>query len=346
MSSKNIEKKLKDISEDKEKLNSKNKNLEENVQNILLQEHPPEKDYDISKADIVELNTLSDKEIDRVLADGFQDEDLDKIFASPDKSTSTRYKSRVEFLKDNLSKSLKDCPDLKKSRELIKQSLAKKTTDWLKEQNRQIDEKYEQAKKSSDSPAKTIAITGLKLIPFAGPISDISEGVVGKDMYGQKLTTKEQAYKILEGGIFLALDATGYGLIATKGVTASKLITRSAALMRKLKVSPRLYKPLYKTGVFIKKNKELARLADVMLDTVKTNKEARKAKDLEDLKPLLGITESDQEAIDIAREIPEFRAHIDNFHQKHNLSEGQLKNKEHKTKAKDLLQNIESGEIG
>lgn len=348
MSSKKIEQ-TKDREQTKESndyLKTQGKAFEESFEDVMLQEHSPDQDYDVTKEDVTQAESLTDKEIDKNLRDGFQAEDLDKVFPNKETPVSKRFNDKTKFVIDGLKKSLKDNPDLTKTRDLIQKSLENKSSDWIKSQNKTINEKYDQSKESSDSVIKTVAITGLKLVPFAGPISDISEGVVGKDMYGNKLTGKERLYKTLEGSIFLAIDATGYGVIATEGVRASKLITRSAALLRKLKVSPRIYKSVYKTGVFIKKNKNLARLADVALDSVRAAKFQRKDKDLEDLKPLLGVTESDHEAIDIAREIPEFKAHIEQFQEKHGVNEHDLTQKHHQSKAKELLKSIESGNVG
>lgn len=343
---KNFEQKSDQTSESKDYLQNQGKAYEEAVEDVLLQEHSPEQDYNIDKTAITETPSLTDHEIDKVLADGFQEKDLDVIFPSPDMPVSKRYQTKIDTLKNILTKSIKNCPDLAKARELVKKSLEEKSVEWLREQNREIDKKYRESKEKSDSIGKSVFITGLKLVPFAGPISDISEGVVGKDMYGNPLTKQQKVYKVIEGSIFLALDATGYGLIASKGVKACKLMTRSAALLRKLKVSPRIYKTVYKTGVFVKKNKNLARVADLMLDTVITNREERTSKDLEELKPLLGVTASDHEAIEIAREIPEFKSHIDQFQDKHGIKEHELTTKEHKDKAKKLLKSIESGDVG
>ncbi|HPH78885.1 MAG TPA: hypothetical protein PLH65_02270 [bacterium] len=336
------------IAQAKEKLNSHSP-VEEDVQDVLLQEHPDVNlDFDPEQLDVDKIDTISDRQIDQILQDGFQTDDLDKIFPSIDKHVSQRYQSRLDAIKKNLGTSLSKCPDLSKARDLIQQSLAKKSTVWLEEQNRQINEKYEQIKqaKASDSPVKMALVTGLKLSPFAGPLSDISEGVVGQDLYGQKLTRGQQAYKIIEGSIFLAIDATGYGAIATEGVKAGKLITRSAALMRQLKVSPRLYKSIYSAGLFIKRNQHIARLADTMLSTVLVAKQSRQAQGLEDLKPLLGVVDSDHTSIEIANEIPGLQKHIQAFEQKHNLAINQLSKKDHGDKISALIKQIEGGEIG
>ncbi len=105
----------------------------------------------------------------------------------------------------------------------------------------------------------------LDIIPFLGSAKMLTESMMGKTLDGQELTGWKRLLKGVEGGAFLALDLAGVGLIGkiTKAASpATKLFTSSAAAMRKMGVTPQVYRAVYKTGKFVSQHPAFARFLD------------------------------------------------------------------------------------
>lgn len=130
------------------------------------------------------------------------------------------------------------------------------------------------------SRLKKIGSVGLDFIPVIGPGKMLVEAYKGRTLDGTRLEGWKRALHSLEGACFLILDATGVGAVATKATKGSligaRLFTRSAALARELGLARELYRPIYKTGVAIKKNPVLSRLVDHTFDQILEQRRLRK----------------------------------------------------------------------
>lgn len=131
----------------------------------------------------------------------------------------------------------------------------------------------EQAIKEKDPQAKSrlykFACGAMDFIPVAGPAKMIVEAAAGKTLGGNTLEGWQRFLHLSEGLVFTMVDLTGFGAVATKLTKAGKagvhlgprLLTRTAALMRKLGVARKIYSPIFKSGRFLFRHPQLARAA-------------------------------------------------------------------------------------
>lgn len=167
-----------------------------------------------------------------------------------------------------------------------------KIDDWFSE----YDDLTQQADGASQSTKKErllkLAMEGVDFIPVVGPMKMLAESAAGRTLSGAKLTKFKRMFHAMEGATFLALDLTGVGAVA-KGANASKLITRSSALMRKMGVARKAYMPIFKFGKFISRHPALAKVADKVIKYTILRRKKRKTAFV---KSIPGIVLSDQEA--------------------------------------------------
>ncbi|NQV12504.1 hypothetical protein HQ524_04025 [Candidatus Uhrbacteria bacterium] len=129
----------------------------------------------------------------------------------------------------------------------------------------------------------------MDFIPVAGPAKMLAEAGAGKTLGGEELNGWKRALHGLEGVVFLAIDLTGFGAVATKlakagkgGMKAGKLLTRTAAFIRATTGSRKASKAVFKTGQFLIRNPRAGQAATKGLDwMVKARK--MKMKDLPDM---------------------------------------------------------------
>ncbi len=128
------------------------------------------------------------------------------------------------------------------------------------------------------------ACAAMDFIPLAGPAKMIGEAAAGKTLGGETLEGWKRVLHGLEGTVFLAIDLTGFGVVATKLAKAGKsatmgprLITRSAAFLRAIGVSREIYKPVYTAGSFLLRHPRLGQLATRGLEDVIKMRQARLA---------------------------------------------------------------------
>lgn len=137
---------------------------------------------------------------------------------------------------------------------------------------------------NSKSKLFRFASGAVDFVPVVGSSKMILESFKGKTLGGEELKGWGRFLHGASGAVFLAMDCTGFGSIASemgKGgeVTAvkmgPKLITRTAAFLRSSKVSSKVYRPLFKFGRMLAKNPEMAKATSKGLDYMI---KARKAK--------------------------------------------------------------------
>ncbi len=131
------------------------------------------------------------------------------------------------------------------------------------------------------------ACSAADFVPVVGPAKMLVEATVGRTLGGETLTGWKRFLHGAEGAVFLAVDMTGYGAVATKlakagktGLMSAKLITRTAALMRVLKVPAKVYRPLFGTGQFLLRHPKLAAITTRGLMGIVRGRQLRLAKEL------------------------------------------------------------------
>ncbi|MFC1686974.1 hypothetical protein ACFL0L_00125 [Patescibacteria group bacterium] len=187
----------------------------------------------------------------------------------------------------------------KLARSFIEQMKAKagkyfgdKIDGWFQEYDDLTDQADGESKSTKKERLMKLAMEGVDFIPVVGPMKMLAESAAGKTLSGQKLTKFKRMFHAMEGATFLALDLTGIGAVA-KGAKASKLITRSSALMRKLGVARKAYIPIFKFGKFIARHPALAKVADKVIKYTILRRKKRKTAFV---KSIPGVVLSDQEA--------------------------------------------------
>ncbi len=147
-----------------------------------------------------------------------------------------------------------------RGREQTNNTLGASTQKWFQHYDRILSQTNRQPSANKKEAIKKVAIEAVDFIPFVGSAKMLTEAARGKTFQGTQLTNKQRAIHALEGGVYLLLDSAtlGTGGAAAKGgLRASKLLTRNAALARKIGLSRRLYKPVYKAGRAIAKNERI-----------------------------------------------------------------------------------------
>ena len=124
----------------------------------------------------------------------------------------------------------------------------------------------------------------MDFVPVAGPAKMLMEAGAGKTLGGEELNGWKRTLHGLEGGVFLAIDLTGFGAVATKlakagkgGMKAGKLLTRTAAFIRATTGSRKASKAVFKTGQFLIRNPKIGQLATKGLDWMTKARKARMA---------------------------------------------------------------------
>ncbi len=127
-----------------------------------------------------------------------------------------------------------------------------------------------------------LAADGADFIPVIGPGKMMVEAAIGKTLGGETLKGWKRFLHGTEGLVFTAVDLTGYGVVATKlakagkgSMLGAKLITRSAALMRVLKVPRSVYRPVFNTGRFLIKHPRLGAAATYGLNAIIAGRKIR-----------------------------------------------------------------------
>lgn len=174
--------------------------------------------------------------------------------------------------------------------------------DELKEMYAGVKENLSAAIKEKNPEAKSklfkFACGAADFIPVVGPAKMLLEAAAGKTLGGDKLSGWKRFLHGAEGAVFLAIDLTGYGAVATKlakagksGAMAAKLLTRSAAFMRVLKVPRGVYKPVFNAGMFLLRHPRLGKLATRGLTSIMKGRKMRMVKELPGvLRPKAGET--------------------------------------------------------
>lgn len=152
---------------------------------------------------------------------------------------------------------------------------ANKTEGWFKEYDQTAAAAEQESDASKKDKLKKLAIDGVDFVPVVGSMKMMAESAAGKTMGGEKLSNFKRFMHGAEGSVFLALDLTGLG-VAAEGLKSAKLMSRSSALMRKMGLSEKVYKPVFKFGEFLGKHPNVAKVADKATHyTVKRRKERK-----------------------------------------------------------------------
>ncbi len=155
-----------------------------------------------------------------------------------------------------------------------------KADEWFQEYDDLMAKAGQEKSQNRKRRLISLAIEGVDFIPVIGPVKMIAESTKGSTFNGKELKSWSRALHATSGVAFLALDLTGLGALG-KSVKAGKLMTRTAALMRKVGLPRQMYKPAYKIGRFVLNNPTAARAADKALrfQIGARSKRARKWKD-------------------------------------------------------------------
>lgn len=139
-----------------------------------------------------------------------------------------------------------------------------------------------------------LAMEAVDFVPVVGSAKMLGEGLAGKTMSGEKLTKSKRLWHTAQGAAFLALDLTGVGAAAAEGMKAGRVVTRSAALMRKTGMAREVYSSVYKTGKFLIDNPIAAKVADKAFEKAIAARKMSAASLVEKTKQALW-TESEEE---------------------------------------------------
>lgn len=262
---------------------------------------PSEEEMDAAEEEMEEAKFNSEeyvKEVDKGFSE-FKDKILsklnldkegrEKLAEAAQKFVSELYDDFKHVMKevDDLYSQGKDAEAAQKgitfteaAKEKASEYFGDKVDGWLKEN----DSLFEEAKNEKD-PAKKekmvkIAMEAVDFIPFVGDVKMIVEGAVGRTAQGKKLDGVRRFMHSTQGVVFLALNAVSYGGGGTiaKGVKGAKVFTRSAALLRKMGLSRKVYKPVYKAGVFLAKHPNVAKVVDKGLDHIRDRRKIMASK--------------------------------------------------------------------
>lgn len=142
-----------------------------------------------------------------------------------------------------------------------------------------------------------LAVDGADFIPIFGPAKMMAEATMGKTLGGEDLKGWKRFLHGTEGLVFTAVDLTGFGAVATKiakagkhSMLAAKLVTRSAALMRVLKVPRSIYRPIFNTGRYLVRHPRLGTAATYGVKAMIARRKRR-------LKDVLNTKESDKKGV-------------------------------------------------
>lgn len=152
---------------------------------------------------------------------------------------------------------------------------ADKIEDWFKEYDQTTTAAEQETNVSKKDKLKKLAIDGVDFIPVVGSTKMIAESAAGETLGGEKLSSFRRLMHGTEGSVFLAMDLTGLAP-AADGLKAAKLMSRSSALMRKIGLSEKIYKPAYKFGEFIGKHPTVAKVADRAVQYTAKRRKSRK----------------------------------------------------------------------
>lgn len=161
----------------------------------------------------------------------------------------------------------------------------------------------DQAIAEKDPHAKSrlyrFACGALDFVPVAGPAKMLIEAAAGKTLGGEKMEGWKRFLHGAEGTVFLAIDLTGFGVVATKlakagkaGMMAPRLMTRTAAFMRVVGVPRKIYKPVFKFGSFLIRYPKLGQAATKGLEWMTKARKTRLATDIPNI-----LKEQDPKAV-------------------------------------------------
>lgn len=159
-----------------------------------------------------------------------------------------------------------------------------KSKEFLRDEVNAYFQEFQESKNHADSEAEAtkknklykLALEGLNFIPVLGSAKMIGEGLAGRTMSGEKLSKQSRLLHTAEGTVFLALDLTGVGIAAAEGMKSGRLVTRTAALMRKMGMSREVYMSIYKTGRYLLENPGAGKLADLSFEKIIKARKLRK----------------------------------------------------------------------
>lgn len=220
------------------------------------------------------------------------------------KSVEARTLAAVEGMKQDMQKAVEEAGkalaegDTDKASEIAKGLFTNLEAVGVKDLPPEVQAMYTDVKdnltaaiKEKDPTAKAklykFACGAADFIPVAGPAKMLVEAVAGKTLGGDQLSGWKRFLHGTEGLVFLAVDLTGFGVVATKlakggksGLMAAKLMTRSAALLRVLKAPRSVYRPVFTAGRFLMRHPRLGQLATRGLNTIIKGRKLRLAKEL------------------------------------------------------------------
>ncbi|MBX4191622.1 MAG: hypothetical protein KW804_02385 [Candidatus Doudnabacteria bacterium] len=134
------------------------------------------------------------------------------------------------------------------------------------------EESFKQATAEPETSKKEklykLGMDAVDFVPVVGSAKMIAEGLAGKTMGGEELSGTKRLIHTAEGAVFLALDLTGVGVVATEGMKAGRVITRTAALMRKTGMTREIYAPVFKAGRYLIENPGAAKIADKVFERI------------------------------------------------------------------------------
>lgn len=160
-------------------------------------------------------------------------------------------------------------------RDWLEKFYDKKVDSWFETYDTQISKVNKEKDQTKKQRLLQIAIEGIDFIPVIGSVKMIGEGLEGRTMNNRELTGWNRVLHTAEGAAFLALDATGLGVLG-RGAKAGKLLTRSAAVLRYAGFPAKLAKPVYRVGSFIARTPMAEKAASKVLESIIAQRDRRK----------------------------------------------------------------------
>jgi hypothetical protein len=114
------------------------------------------------------------------------------------------------------------------------------------------------------STARTVVSNGLNLVPFAGPIKMVFEGICGKGLDGEEIKGKDRVIHIGMAAASLALDLVGVGEIEKGALFVGKSVSLLEGLAAKAlaKGASKSAALIGRTAKFVAENPKLALRAE------------------------------------------------------------------------------------
>lgn len=167
------------------------------------------------------------------------------------------------------------------------EQMSPETQAWYEGIKKNLQAVFETDNPTAKSRLYKLACGAADFIPVVGPAKMLAEAAQGQTLGGDTLTGWKRFLHGAEGLTFLAIDLTGFGAVATKlakagkgGLMSAKLLTRTAALMRVLKVPRQAYMPVFRAGAFLLRHPRLAQLATRGIEGMAKGRKLRLTKEL------------------------------------------------------------------